>query len=120
MPRLENFLKPCILCNYKEKENQIKSSLKLRVLGLFPRFLRTLIIKYPHLKNQQTPRVSTELEVVVNLSYSFIPLKKILQKGVDRLVENPQRQKRRSNFTGACATKCPSAVSQFTVLHESI
>ena len=29
--------------------------------------------------------------MVVNLSYSFIPLQKILQKGVDRPVENPQK-----------------------------
>ena len=29
--------------------------------------------------------------MVVNLSYSFIPLQKILQKGVDRLVENPRK-----------------------------
>ena len=30
--------------------------------------------------------------MVVNFSYSFIPLKKISQKGVDRSVENPQRR----------------------------
>ena len=29
--------------------------------------------------------------MVVNLSYSFIPLQKILQKGVDHLVENPRK-----------------------------
>ena len=29
--------------------------------------------------------------MVVNLSYSFIPLQKILQKGVDRPVENPRK-----------------------------
>ena len=30
--------------------------------------------------------------MVVNLSYSFIPLQKILQKGVDRPVENPRKR----------------------------
>ena len=30
--------------------------------------------------------------MVVNLSYSFIPLQKISQKGVDRSVENPQKR----------------------------
>ena len=29
--------------------------------------------------------------MVVNLSYSFIPLQKLSQKGVDRSVENPQK-----------------------------
>ena len=62
----------------------------------FSAFFRVLFalwsLKYPHPKSQQTPRVSTELEMVVNLSYSFIPLQKISQKGVDRSVENPQKR----------------------------
>ena len=37
-------------------------------------------------------QVSTELEMVVNLSYSFIPLQNISQKGVDRSVENLQKR----------------------------
>ena len=75
------------------KRKKIKSSLKLRVFGLFSAFFFcTLIIKYPLPKSQQTSRVSTVLEVVVNLSYSFIPLQKILQKGVDRPVENPRKR----------------------------
>ena len=61
----------------------------------FSAFFRVLFalwsLKYPHPKSQQTPRVSTELEMVVNLSYSFIPLQKLSQKGVDRSVENPQK-----------------------------
>ena len=64
------------------------SNLKLPVFGL----LSTLwSLKYPHPKSQQIPRVSTNLEMVVNLSYSFIPLQKILQKGVDHLIENPRK-----------------------------
>ena len=62
----------------------------------FSAFFRVLFalwsLKYPHPKSQQTPRVSTELEMVVNLSYSSIPLQKISQKGVDRSVENPQKR----------------------------
>ena len=61
----------------------------------FSAFFRVLFalwsLKYPHPKSQQTPWVSTELEMVVNLSYSFIPLQKLSQKGVDRSVENPQK-----------------------------
>ena len=30
--------------------------------------------------------------MVVNLSYPFIPLQKVSQKGVDRSVENPQKR----------------------------
>ena len=62
----------------------------------FSTFFRVLFalwsLKYPHPKSQQTPQVSTELEMVVNLSYSSIPLQKISQKGVDRSVENPQKR----------------------------
>ena len=69
----------------------------------FSAFFRVLFalwsLKYPHPKSQQTPRVSTELEMVVNLSYSFIPLQKILQKGVDRPVENPQKSSKNIKMT---------------------
>ena len=61
----------------------------------FSAFFRVLFalwpLKYPRPKSQQAPRVSTELEMVINLLYSFIPLQKILQKGVNRTVENPQK-----------------------------
>ena len=61
----------------------------------FSAFFRVLFalwsLKYPHPKSQQTPWVSPELEMVVNLSYSFIPLQKLSQKGVDRSVENPHK-----------------------------
>ena len=67
------------------------SNLKLPVFGLFCVLSTLWSLKYPHPKSQQTPRVSTKLEMVVNLSYSFIPLQKILQKGVDHLVENPRK-----------------------------
>ena len=74
-----------LMCTSWSSANQI-SNFK------FSAFFRVLFalwsLKYPHPKSQQTPRVSTELEMVVNLSYSFIPLQKILQKGVDHLVEN--------------------------------
>ena len=66
----------------------------------FSAFFRVLFalwsLKYPHPKSQQTPRVSTELEMVVNLLYSFIPFQKVSQKGDDRSVEN--RQKRAENI----------------------
>ena len=83
----------------------------------FSTFFRVLFalwsLKYPHPKSQQTPRVSTELEMAVNLSYSFIPLQKILQKGVDRQLKTRGRtlklskrcRKRRTNFKSACAKK---------------
>ena len=35
------------------------------------------------------PQVSTELEMVVNLAYSAIPLQKLWEKGGDSPVENP-------------------------------
>ena len=61
----------------------------------FSAFFRVLFtlwsLKYPRPKSQQTPRISTKLEMVVNLSYSFIPPQKILQKGVDRPFENPRK-----------------------------
>ena len=56
-------------------------------------------LKYPRPKSQQAPRVSTELEMVINLLYSFIPLQKILQKGVDRPVENPQKSSKNMKMT---------------------
>ena len=56
-------------------------------------------LKYPRRKSQQAPRVSTELEMVINLLYSFIPLQKILQKSVDRPVENPQKSAKNIKIT---------------------
>ena len=48
----------------------------------FSGFFRVLFVlwslKYPHQRGQQTPRVSTELEILVYLSFSFIPLQKVL------------------------------------------
>ena len=72
-----------------------KSNLKLQVFGLFSRFVRTLIIK---ISSSEEPANSTSIHRVrnggkfVNLSYSFIPLQKISQRGVDRSVENPQKR----------------------------
>ena len=48
--------------------------------------------------------------MVVNLSYSFIPLQKISKKGVDRSVENPQ--KRAENIKVA-----PNAQNKFSLAH---
>ena len=76
------------MCTSWSSVNQI-SNFKF---SAFFRFLLALwSLKYTHPKSQQTPRVSTELEIVVNFSYSFIPLKKVLQKGVDRPIENPRK-----------------------------
>ena len=77
-----------LMCTSWSSVNQI-SNFKF---SAFFRFLFALwSLKYTHPKSQQTPRVSTELEIVVNFSYSFIPLKKVLQKDVDRPVENPRK-----------------------------
>ena len=82
-------LKICsLICTSWSSVNQI---LNFKFSAFFRVLFALWSLKYPHPKSQQTPRVSTELEMVVNLSYSFIPLQKILQKGVDRPVENPQR-----------------------------
>ena len=82
-------LKICsLICTSWSSVNQI---LNFKFSAFFRVLFALWSLKYPHPKSQQTPRVSTELEMVVNLSYSFIPLQKILQKGVDRPVENPQK-----------------------------
>ena len=84
------------MCTSWSSANQIsnfKFSAFFRVLfALWP-------LKYPRPKSQQAPRVSTELEMVINLLYSFIPLQKILQKGVDRPVENPQKSSKNMKTT---------------------
>ena len=105
----------------------------------FSAFFRVLFalwsLKYPHPKSQQTPWVSTELEMVVNLSYSFIPLQKLSQKGVDRSVENPQKCAEpytvpiarwgRTNFLGASnrylsIQSYPAKTQVFTSEDESV
>ena len=84
------------MCTSWRSANQIsnfKFSAFFRVLfALWP-------LKYPRPKSQQAPRVSTELEMVINLLYSFIPLQKILQKGVDRPVKNPQKSAKNIKMT---------------------
>ena len=84
------------MCTSWRSANQIsnfKFSAFFRVLfALWP-------LKYPRPKSQQAPRVSTELEMVINLLYSFIPLQKILQKGVDRSVKNPQKSAKNIKMT---------------------
>ena len=64
-----------------------KSNLKLQVFGLFRVLFALWPLKYPRPKSQQAPRVSTELEMVINLLYSFIPLQKILQKSVQSIAQ---------------------------------
>ena len=76
-----------------------KSNLKLQVFGLFRVLFALWPLKYPRPKSQQAPRVSTELEMVINLLYSFIPLQKILQKSVNRPVENPQKSAKNIKMT---------------------
>ena len=66
------------MCTSLSLVNQISN-----FFGLYSRFVRIFIIKISSSEEPQTPRVSTELETVVNLSYYFIPLQNILQKGVD-------------------------------------
>ena len=97
----------------------------------FSAFFRILFtlwsLKYLHPKSQQTHvstelemvvkenPVSTELEMVVNLSYSFIPLQKILQEKSFAQLKirgralkiSKWRRTRRTNFTGACADEMP-------------
>ena len=76
------------MCTSWSSVNQISN---FKFSAFFRFFFALWSLKYTHPKSQQTPRVSTELEIVVNFSYSFIPLKKVLQKGVDRPVENPRK-----------------------------
>ena len=86
----------------------------------FSAFFRVLFalwsLKYPHPKSQQPPRVSTELGMVVNFSYSLIPLQKKFHRKVSIAQLKTQRsaqkiskwrRTRRSNFSDACAIKCP-------------
>ena len=65
------------MCTFWSSANKIsnfKFSAFFRVLfALWP-------LKYPRPKSQQAPRVSTELEMVINLLYSFIPLQKYYKK----------------------------------------
>ena len=106
------------MCTSWSSANQIsnfKFSAFFRVLfALWP-------LKYPRPKSQQAPRVSTELEMVINLLYSFIPPQKILQKGVDRPVENPQKSANNikmssnapNNFLAHAQTKCRGDAMRF-------
>ena len=71
------------MCTSWSSANQISN---FKFLTFFRVLFALWSLKYPHPKSQQTPQVSTELEMVVNLSYSSIPLQKISQKGVDRSV----------------------------------
>ena len=72
---------------------------------------------FPHCCcNFRQSSIVRELEMVINLLYSFIPLRKILQKGVDRPVENPQKRKgnkseRRQNRRGELSTSGHSTLA---------
>ena len=80
----------------------------------FSGFFRVLFVlwslKYPHQRGQQTPRVSTELEILAYLSFSFIPLQNILQKSVDRPVKNPQKR-------AESITMAPNAPDKILLAH---
>ena len=102
------------MCTSWSSVNQISY---FKFSGFFRVLFALWSLKYPHPKSQQTPRVSKELEMLVNLSYSFILLQKILQKGVDHPVENPRKhaeiskwyRTRRTNSIVTFAGKCPYA-----------
>ena len=91
------------MCTFWSSSKQI-SNFKLSA------FFRVLFalwsLKYLHPKNQQTPRISTELEMLVNLSYFFNPHQIILQIAVDRPVENPRKRTENVNMA-------PNAPQQF-------
>ena len=94
-----------------------KSNLKLEVFGLFSRFVRTLIFKISS-SDQKTPWVSTELGMVLNLAYSFIPLKKIWQKRWRTrrsALKTPEWRRTGKILTIlAHAQRCPSAAMNTT------
>ena len=76
-----------------------KSNLKLQVFGLFSRFVCTLTIK---ISSSEEPASSTSIHRVRNgdkLVILFHPSPKILQKGVDRPVENPQKSAKNIKMT---------------------
>ena len=101
-----------VICTSWSSVNQISN---FKFSGFFRVLFALWTLKYPHPREQQTPRVSTQLEILVNLSFSCIPLQKILQKGVDRLVENPRkrawifkwRRTRRTKFYWRMRNKMP-------------
>ena len=83
----------------------------------FSAFFRVLFAlcpqKYPHPKSQQTPCVSTELEMVMNSANSFILLQKLWEKSGHKLVENPRKRAENTmalngknlNWSRACVDK---------------
>ena len=100
-----------LMCTSWSSANQI-SNFK------FSTFFRVLFalwsLKYPHPKSQQTPRVSTKLEMVVNLSYSFISKKYCKKVSIAHLKTrgralkiSKRRRTRQTNFTDACADEMP-------------
>ena len=90
----------------------------------FSAFFRVLFalwaLKYPHPKSQQTPGVSTELEMVVKLSYSFIPLQEVSQKGVDRSVENPQKRTENTKMAPNASNKFSWRMPLCFSTHDSL
>ena len=92
------------MCTSWSSANQISN---FKISAFFRVLFALWSLKYPHPKSQQTPRVSKEWEMVVNLSYSFIRLQKVSQKGVYRSVEN--LQKRAENIKMA-----PNAPNKFS------
>ena len=93
-----------------------KSNLKLKVFGLFSRFVRTLIIK---ISSSEEPANSTSIHRVRNdgkLVIRFHPSPKKYYKKVSiaqlkthgrALKISNWRQTRRTNFIGACADEMP-------------
>ena len=101
------------MCTYWSSVTQISN---FKFSGFFRVLFALWSLKYPQSKSQQTPWVSTELEMLANLSYSFIHIHKILQKGVDRPVKPRQKrvensadgpERGQTNSARACADKMP-------------
>ena len=87
-----------------------KSNLKLQVFGLFSCFVRTLIIKISSSEGPANTTSIHRVRILAYLSFSFIPLQKILQKSVDRPVKNPQKR-------AESITMAPNAPDKILLAH---
>ena len=58
--------------------------------------------------------------MVVKLSYSFIPLQEVSQKGVDRSVENPQKRTENTKITPPSPPNFPGGMPLCFSTHDSL
>ena len=79
-----------------------KSNLKLQVLGLFSRFVRTLIIKISSSEEPENSRSIRRVGNVGKLVILFHPSPRSITKRC-RSLSSKWRRTRRTNFLGACA-----------------